>query len=101
MVPWPQNEAPFGTWKLRIGTPEGPWLSRVQDVVIDERAYQAPAFSLRNGDANHDGCVDLADINFVLLRFAEAGGQGDLDNDGVVGVPDLAIVLVNFTRCSE
>lgn len=95
------DEAPFGSWKLRIGTQGGQWLSRVQDVLIDNRAYLAPAFSLRNGDANRDGCVDLADLNFVLLRFAQTAGPADLDNDGEVGVPDLAIVLVNFTRCSE
>ncbi len=95
------DEAPFGTWKLRVGTPGGQWLSRVQDVVIDQRAYQAPAYSLHNGDANRDGCVDLADLNFVLVRFAQTGGPADLDNDGQVGVPDLAIVLVSFTKCSE
>jgi len=49
------------------------------------------------GDANSDGCVNVADRALVLQQFGTAG-SADLNHDGVVNTFDLQTVLQNFGR---
>jgi hypothetical protein len=61
----------------------------------------APALSSPphlTGDTNHDGVVDLTDLNNVLNNFGSAGSgnPGDDNADNVVDLTDLNNVLNNF-----
>ncbi len=53
--------------------------------------------SLRDGDADMDGAIDVNDISFVLFRLGDACGaglcDGDVNCDGVVDVNDISYVL--------
>lgn len=52
------------------------------------------------GDADGDGDVDFADLNFVLGVWQTAGEDipGDLNGDGHVDFADLNVVLSNFNN---
>lgn len=50
------------------------------------------------GDTNHDGVVNIEDLNAVRNHFGESGESvpGDANGDGVVGIDDLNDVRNNF-----
>jgi Dockerin type I domain/PEP-CTERM motif len=53
------------------------------------------------GDVNHDGTVDLLDLNAVKNHFGEDGSAGgDANGDGVVNLEDLNAVKNNFGASS-
>lgn len=56
------------------------------------------AFSALIGDTNHDGVVDLTDLNNILNNFGASGlnNPGDSNNDQVVDLTDLNNVLNHF-----
>jgi hypothetical protein len=86
---------------------------RVADLDIDGRPeiILNVGFGLRvfnlilnipTGDVNRDGCVDDADLLFVLCQFGETGNNipADVNRDGQVDDADLITVLFNFgTGC--
>ncbi|MCL6534796.1 MAG: hypothetical protein K6U77_01885 [Armatimonadetes bacterium] len=50
-----------------------------------------------NGDVDGDGCVDDADLLFVLFNFGNMGQHlADVNCDEMVDDADLLIVLFNF-----
>ena len=52
----------------------------------------------RPGDANHDGLVNITDMEIILQAFGSADPIADLNHDGRVDFKDLAIVLSNMTN---
>lgn len=86
---------PAGTYDIAVKFPN--WLRQV----LPNRVVVGPTttgvdFTLRNGDADGNNSVDLADLNSVLTYFGNAGGAGDLTWNGSVDLVDLNIVLTNF-----
>ncbi|GAB4191701.1 MAG: hypothetical protein Kow00105_05750 [Phycisphaeraceae bacterium] len=77
-------------------------LSYVNTVVGD------PLMTLRPwvpGDVNHDGLVNLVDLNILLACWEEVVGEDDYDHndadlngDGWIGFQDLNIVLTNWSK---
>jgi hypothetical protein len=53
-----------------------------------------------NGDANHDGMVDLWDLGAVGLHWHQPAkfSQGDFDSSGYVDVADVTIVTVRWQK---
>ncbi len=63
---------------------------------IDNLHIEGPAARCA-GDANYDGGVNFADLNFVLAQFGQPGNlPGDVNGDGAVNFADLNIVLGAF-----
>jgi hypothetical protein len=52
----------------------------------------------RPGDANVDGCVNVADRALVLQQFGTANPATDFNRDGIVNTFDLQTVLQNFGK---
>lgn len=59
--------------------------------------------TMPNGDADHNNHVDLFDLNYVLVRFAESGQglQADLNENELVDLFDLNAVLIWFGAVGE
>jgi len=78
------------------GTNEaGQYIIRLQGAyVVDEVGCGSGC----EGDANHDGCVDDADLLLVLFNFGQSGQgvPGDINSDLTVDDADLLLVLFNF-----
>ena len=56
-------------------------------------------FSFLNGDANHDGHVNLLDFNIVAGNFNQSNrtfSQGDFNYDGQVNLLDFNILAARF-----
>jgi hypothetical protein len=54
---------------------------------------------VRNGDANLDSTVNLADFNRLAANFGRAGmnwSDGDFDYDGTVNLTDFNLLAANF-----
>ncbi len=52
--------------------------------------------SVKPGDLDANGMVDVVDLLALLGAWGQTGGAADLDMDGTVGVGDLLILLANF-----
>lgn len=62
-------------------------------------AFLLNSGTAHNGDVNHDGCVNDADLAAILSAFGRAGhylGRVDVNCDGVVDDADLQTVLSNY-----
>ena len=58
------------------------------------------ACDLARGDLNLDGCIDGADLSFLLSLWGLPNPPiGDLDGDGVVDGLDLAVLLSGWAPC--
>jgi hypothetical protein len=56
-------------------------------------------FFFKQGDADHDGNVDLDDYNILAGNFNTSGNtfsDGDFDYDGTVELDDFDILASNF-----
>jgi hypothetical protein len=58
------------------------------------------ALTLRGGDANDDGAIDIADATLLTGVFGQnappADVRGDINNDGVVNIQDFSILGGNY-----
>jgi hypothetical protein len=99
---------PGSGFTLEVTKPEHTLL-RVNNVVIGGEGLNLAAIplTLRAGDINNDGAVDIFDLNIVLHRsnynrFVPnvMDHRADLNGDGVINAGDLAILLHpdNFNR---
>ncbi|MEN3000433.1 MAG: hypothetical protein ABDI19_01170 [Armatimonadota bacterium] len=59
------------------------------------------SFTLPNGDANNDGCIDDADLLAILLSFGGTDAVADVNDDGTVDDADLLDALLNFGICED
>ena len=48
------------------------------------------------GDVNHDGIVNIRDINMLVLFFLTSNPDADLNHDGIVNIRDINIAVQNF-----
>jgi hypothetical protein len=53
-----------------------------------------------NGDFNHDGLVDGADLSQLFQAWGNSGGVEDLTGDGLVDGADLGYLLLEWGACS-
>jgi hypothetical protein len=47
-------------------------------------------------DVNHDGAVDIFDINLVSAHWGESGPEGDANGDGIVDIFDINLISTNW-----
>ena len=87
-----QSENPV--WFQTLGTDETPHLFGGATVYFYDGKYSnvAPV----NGDVNHDGKVDIADAQFILINVADGGTnlECDVNGDGEVNVADVQTILI-------
>jgi hypothetical protein len=48
------------------------------------------------GDVNHDGAVNIFDVNFVSSNWGGPGPDGDANSDGIVNIFDINLVSANW-----
>ena len=81
-------------WFQTLGTDETPHLFDGSTVYFYGGKYSnvAPV----NGDVNHDGKVDVADAQFILINVADGGTnlECDVNGDEKVDVADVQTVLI-------
>jgi hypothetical protein len=61
-------------------------------------------FFMLNGDANHDGIVNITDLMALATNYNGVGktfAQGDFNFDGNVDAADLAILAGNWQKKSD
>ncbi|GMV37536.1 MAG: hypothetical protein AMXMBFR61_20440 [Fimbriimonadales bacterium] len=78
-----------------IAAKGGTWLRQVLPNQVVGSGTVAD-FSLKNGDLNDDGAVNLSDLNYVLALFGTTSGFADLTRNGWVDLGDLNGILANF-----
>ncbi len=49
------------------------------------------------GDVNHDGLVNIFDVNLISAHWGESGPLGDANQDGIVDIFDVNLVSANWT----
>jgi len=68
-------------------------------------AWTSPPFSMVNGDADGDNCVDFEDIDYILSTQGQGGTfapivpSSDVNRNGVVSFPDLMIANDAIGQC--
>ena len=76
-------------------------LQSLGDLVFDvnpdkeQYTYTLPTSAvLPMGDVNHDGTIDVQDINFILAsgKFGKADISMDIDLDGVISISDISLI---------
>ena len=58
---------------------------------------EEPTASLKIGDLNGDGKVNLVDFSIILAHWGTSYEPDDLNGDGKVDLPDLSIMLAHWT----
>lgn len=93
-----QLTLPPGTYVLTAS--RRGYLSAQHTTLIESnQTVRLPALTLRAGDANGDGVVDIADAALVASNFDRTdAGDADLNGDGQVNVLDLVLVNTNFGK---
>lgn len=78
------------------------WLrQRVATLTVGQNGVADLNFSLRNGDVNGDGEVNLTDIDLVIARYLNSSDPGDLDGSGEVDLNDIDIAIANYLQVDE
>ena len=59
-----------------------------------------PTFFSMAADADHNGTVNLLDLNAVATNFGKSGtfSQGDFDYSGIVGIADFNLLAGSFGK---
>lgn len=63
---------------------------------ISPSSSTASDTTLRLGDLNNDGFVDVVDLSILLSAWQTSNATADINSDGVVDVIDLSIMLSNW-----
>lgn len=53
--------------------------------------------TIKKGDGNGDGKVDILDFNSLLIQWGKAG-TADFDKNGVVDILDFNTLLINWNK---
>jgi glucose/arabinose dehydrogenase len=94
------TDAPVGNYRMRLSALGH--LSLTQDVAVTTpgQTIDLGTLTLRAGDTNGDGRIDLVDAAFIGANFnvtaPPAPAEADLNKDGVVNISDLVLVGSNF-----
>ncbi len=93
-------EVPLGSYRVIVKAPQHiPSLYAVE-VVTDSTTVTVEQGTLRAGDVNSDGAVEIDDATFVGANFGleiiPEIAQGDLNGDGLINITDLVLVGGNF-----
>ena len=57
-----------------------------------------PGPSVKRGDLNSDGKINIFDLSIILTNFNKRTTSGDLNGDGVVNIFDLSVLLSNYGK---
>ena len=73
---------------------------RILDAVVDMGAYEHVRAGAASFDLNGDGCVDRADLAYLMLRIRghSQAAAFDLNGDGRVDVADARFLVLHFTN---
>lgn len=82
---------PAGTYTLAAQHP-GSLPLQLEAIEIREGTITLPTISLRSGDLDGDGDIDI----FDLVRYASNPGATDVNGDGKVNVRDLLTLDLNY-----
>lgn len=82
------------------------YLRRSTNVVLNGVGLTLPLVTLRPGDVDNNGEVELTDIDLVIADYLTEGGSAegsitDLDNSGEVELTDIDIVIGNYLLSDE
>ena len=82
----PSGTQPQLLWNIRMAS------------VIGAQLTPSTTPSLKSGDANGDGQVNILDFNLVASHFGQTGSSisGDVNRDGKVNILDFNIVVSHF-----
>ena len=76
----------------------------MKKLLLKERFQQLAGikslYELQKGDANNDGTVDQADVDWVNNNWLQPGDVYDSD-DGIVNLADMTLVINNFGQGSS
>lgn len=91
----PVPAAVSGTATLRLDGSS--FLQKSVEISLTGTTTDAGTISLNNGDSDHSGEVDAADIDLVIADFGSAAvADTDVDVSGEVDAADIDIVIANF-----
>lgn len=111
VVPSPANPAklqfPCGAWTGFCAKDRQHTVWDTDPLAVSGNEYVMPGLlSLRGGDTNDNGAVDINDVTFLIFQFGQLATPGtcpwngakdaDFDNDGVVGSADYTFITANW-----
>ncbi len=90
----------LGAYVLRLSAPQHIPVSKTVAVEADGITVDAGADTLKAGDTNDDGVVDIADATFIGANFNAAAppapANADMNGDALVDISDLVLVGSNY-----
>lgn len=94
--------AAAGTFDLRASTPGFGFLGRRVPVTLSRvNPASGLTVTLPNGDATHNGAVDIFDVTQVLLDFGGGSGPSDLTGDSSTDLYDLNAALGYYGQVGQ
>ncbi len=90
-------DLPLGIYQLDASAP-GFLSSRMEVRVLEGQLVQLPPTTLKAGDINQDGLIDIKDVTLVAANFdgPAAVVETDINGDGWVDIRDLSVVGSQF-----
>jgi pimeloyl-ACP methyl ester carboxylesterase len=89
-----------GTYEIRVKNSHT--LANRRSVSLGPGVNAASFGTLREGDANDDNCVTIADFAILASSFfPEYDPRADFNQDGYVNLSDFAMLRENFAVCGD
>jgi hypothetical protein len=89
-----------GTYDIRVKNSHT--LANRQSVNLAPGANVMPFGTLREGDANDDNCVTIADFDILASAFFPGyDPRADFNQDGYVNILDFAMLRENLAACGD
>ena len=89
-------KVPLGDYHFKAFMPG--YLPSQSEVKVEKEQIILPSITLWGGDADHDGDVDLADLELIAGNFHTQDEASDINGDGRVDVFDLVLAGKNFGK---
>ncbi len=94
------GEVPAGSYGVLVKAPQHIPAVYMVEVMADGSTVNVEEGTLRAGDVNDNGSVEIGDATFVGANFGleviPEIAQGDLNADGLINITDLVLVGGNF-----
>jgi hypothetical protein len=88
---------PLGIYQLDASAP-GFLSTRLEVRVLEGQLVQLPPTTLKAGDINQDGLIDIRDVTLVAANFNGPAAviEADINGDGWIDIRDLSVVGSQF-----
>jgi len=88
---------PLGIYQLDASAP-GFLSTRMEIRVLEGQTVELPPTTLKAGDINQDGLIDIKDVTLVAANFNGPAAviEADINGDGWVDIRDLSVVGSQF-----